>query len=247
MTESNENPTPVTPKIVVRPDGSLKVFGNIPLVHKTQVVSEYGEPLTWKKDKVYETKEVYSLCRCGKSSNMPFCDSTHFEIDFDGTETAETNTFEERMEIDEKAQGMVVKKDNYLCMESGFCGNRLTNIDQMTAETAEPAKRAEIMAMIERCPAGVYTYAMSRNEPDIEPDLPMQIAITTEITADGPINGPIWVTGNIPIERSDGKPFETRNRVTLCSCGQSQKKPLCDGAHRELEQAELRKKKAQGK
>jgi CDGSH-type Zn-finger protein len=178
---------------------------------------------------------------------LPFCDSTHNDIEFDGTETAETSTFEERMVIDEKAQGMVVKKDDYLCMESGFCGNRFTNIDQMTAETAEPAKRAEIMAMIERCPAGVYTYAMSKNEPDIEPDLPMQIAITTEITADGPINGPIWVTGNIPIERSDGKPFETRNRVTLCGCGHSCKKPLCDGAHRELEQAELRKKKAQGK
>ena len=244
MTDSNPNTPDNTPRIVVRPDGSLKVYGHIPLVHKTQVVSEYGEPLTWKKDKVYETRDVYSLCRCGKSANMPFCDSTHNEIDFDGTETAATNTFEERMEIDEKAQGMVVKKDNYLCMESGFCGNRFTNIDQMTSETAEPAKRAEIMAMIERCPAGVYTYAMSKGEPDIEPDLPMQIAFTTEITEDGPILGAYWVTGNILIIRSDGQPFETRNRVTLCSCGRSSKKPLCDGAHRAAEQEALRKAKA---
>ena len=28
--------------------------------------------------------------------------------------------------------------------------------------------------------------------------------------------------------------FETRNRVTLCSCGQSKIQPLCDGAHRAL-------------
>jgi hypothetical protein len=88
------------------------------------------------------------------------------------------------------------------------------------------------MAMIERCPSGSYAYALEEGEDDIEPDLPQQIAITTEITSDGPIAGPLWVTGNIPIERADGQPFETRNRVTLCSCGLSNSKPLCDGMHR---------------
>jgi CDGSH-type Zn-finger protein len=127
-------------------------------------------------------------------------------------------------------------------MLSGFCGNRNTNIEQMMDKTAEPAVRAEIIAMIERCPSGTYTYAMSEDEEDIEPDLPRQIAVTTEITSDGPIDGPLWVTGNIPVERSDGEPFETRNRVTLCNCGHSCQKPLCDGSHRGIEQAALREK-----
>jgi CDGSH-type Zn-finger protein len=30
---------------------------------------------------------------------------------------------------------------------------------------------------------------------------------------------------------ADGFAYETRNRVTLCRCGQSQNKPFCDGAH----------------
>jgi CDGSH-type Zn-finger protein len=38
------------------------------------------------------------------------------------------------------------------------------------------------------------------------------------------------------VERSDGQPFETRNRVTLCCCGESKKKPLCDGTHRHLQE-----------
>jgi CDGSH-type Zn-finger protein len=45
--------------------------------------------------------------------------------------------------------------------------------------------------------------------------------------------GPLWVTGNIPILRADGQPLEIRNRVTLCRCGCSGAKPLCDGAHRD--------------
>lgn len=247
MTEDQSNTTPSTPKIVIKKDGSYHVFGHIPLVHKIQVVSEYGEPLTWKKTRVYETGDFYKLCRCGESSIMPFCDGTHHDIDFDGTETADTHTTAEREMIEDSGHDLVVKKDDYLCMLSGFCGNRHTNIDEMVQNAEEPSTRAEIMAMIERCPAGVYSYAMSKDEENIEPDLPMQIAVTTEITSDGPIPGPLWVTGNIPIERADGQPFETRNRVTLCSCGLSCKKPLCDGTHREVEQEKLRKKKAQSK
>jgi CDGSH-type Zn-finger protein len=243
MTDPNMKNEPVPPKIKVRPDGPLIVQGNIPLVHKTQVVSEYGEPLTWKKNGDLKEHGPYSLCRCGLSKNMPFCDASHIGSDFDGTETADTRPTSERQETLAGSTSIVVKKDDYLCMESGFCGNRLTNIDEMVSDTEEPRVRAEIMAMIERCPAGVYVYSTKEGEPDIEPDLPRQIAATTEITEDGPIMGPLWVTGNIPIERADGQPFETRNRVTLCCCGESCKKPLCDGTHRALEQEELRKTK----
>jgi hypothetical protein len=87
--------------------------------------------------------------------------------------------------------------------------------------------------MVERCPSGALTYRIEADGPDIELDLPQQVSLTTEITAECPIAGPLWVTGGIPIERADGQPFETRNRVTVCNCGQSHSKPLCDGTHRE--------------
>lgn len=244
MTEPSEEEHTSTPRIVVG-EGPYHVYGNIPLVHKTQVVSEYGEPLTWKKDGVYKTGETYFLCRCGYSRDQPFCDRSHSGSDFDGTETADTHTFAERQIVDTGGEGIVVKKDDYLCMLSGFCANRHTNIDRMLASTAEPRIRAEIMAMIERCPSGAYAYSLAEDEADIEPDLPVQIAVTTEITSDGPIEGPLWVTGNIPIERADGEPFETRNRVTICTCGHSSRKPLCDGTHRALRQQHLRDEKTQ--
>ncbi len=77
-------------QIVVRRNGPYAVFGEIPLVRKVQVVSEYGEPLTWKKTETLPIHKTYLLCRCGKSKTMPFCDLTHTRIPFDGTETADT-------------------------------------------------------------------------------------------------------------------------------------------------------------
>jgi CDGSH-type Zn-finger protein len=220
-------------KITVSPDGPYIVQGNVPLVEKIQVVSEHGEPLTWKKGMEYDTAETYDLCRCGQSKFKPFCDVTHALIDFDGTEAADTRATAELQEIYPGGTGIVVKRDLSLCMESGFCGNRLTNVEKMVAHTDDTQVRGQVMAMIERCPSGSYTYAINKGEDDIEPDLPPQIALTTEITDEGPIEGPLWVTGNIPIERADGQPLETRNRVTLCRCGHSKTKPLCDGRHRE--------------
>lgn len=233
-------------RIIVRRDGPYRVEGAIPLVRKTQVVSEFGEPLNWKKEAVLKTDDPYFLCRCGHSSNKPFCDGTHRSIGFEGTESADTNTFEERQKVDERGKGIVVKSDHSLCMNSGFCGNRNTNIRKMVPQTDEPAVRAEMMAMIDRCPSGTYTYALGKDSEDIEADLPEQIAQTVEITAEGPIEGPLWVTGYIEVERADQQPFETRNRVTLCNCGESCKKPLCDGTHRRLQEEKLRAEKTAG-
>ena len=218
-------------KIVIEYAGPYQVHGNIPLVRKIQIVSEHGEPLTWKKEGTIETKGKYDLCRCGQSRDKPICDATHCEIDFDSTETADTATTATRQETLGGAQ-IVVKRDTSLCSESGFCGTRFAKIEKLVAETNNTDIRSQVIAMIERCPSGSLTYALTTDPADIEPDLPQQIAVTTEITAEGPIDGPLWVTGNIPIERSDGQPLETRNRVTLCSCGRSKNKPLCDGAHR---------------
>ena len=42
---------------------------------------------------------------------------------------------------------------------------------------------------------------------------------------------PIWVRGGVKVVAADGTPYEQRNRVTLCRCGQSSNKPFCDGTH----------------
>ena len=164
---------------------------------------------------------------------MPFCDRTHLEINFDGTEMAPTNRSDERQETYPGSKNIVIRMDVILCTSAGFCANRVTSIAEMATHTDDTQVRALAMAMVDHCPSGALTYALKEGEPDIEADLPQQIAVTTEITSEGAIQGPLWVTGGIPILRSDGQPFEIRNRVTLCNCGRSQIKPLCDGSHRD--------------
>lgn len=232
MTTGQEQDVHAEQRIIIEKNGPYVVQGDVPLVRKTQIVSEYGEPLAWRKDETLTTEKTYRLCRCGQSSTKPFCDDTHLHGGFDGTETAEVTPTAERRADYKGGTAIVVRRDFSLCMEAGFCGNRITDIQKMTLHTDDTQIRAQVIAMIERCPSGSYTYALEASAADIEPDLPRQVAATTEITSDGPIAGPLWVTGGIPIERSDGQPFETRNRVTLCNCGRSNNKPLCDGSHR---------------
>jgi CDGSH-type Zn-finger protein len=236
MSDTENNPATGKPQIVIRQNGPYIVRGKLPLVHKTQVVSEFGEPLTWKKDGEFEIEdEEYYLCRCGKSGQMPFCDRMHREIGFDGTEQAKTDRPSDFQETF-RGTHLIVKNDLSLCMNSGFCGMRDTSLYQIIAASEDTKRRSLAIAMIERCPSGALTYKVEEGDVDIEPDLPQQIADTTEITSDGPIPGPLWVTGYIQIERADGQPFESRNRVTLCNCGLSHNKPLCDGTHRHPEQ-----------
>jgi hypothetical protein len=99
----------------------------------------------------------------------------------------------------------------------------------MAAKTDDSQVRAQAMAMIERCPSGAITYAV--NGETIEPDLPVEVAVIPVEVAVIP-DGPLWVSGGIEVTQSDGTKLETRNSVTLCRCGQSASKPLCDGSHK---------------
>ncbi len=214
-----------TKKITIEADGPLIIHGDVSLVRKSPIVSEHGEPLTWKKEESLRCSGVYALCRCGHSSSKPFCDDSHEGVEFDGTEAANPGPISER-EVTYNGTNITMKDDRSLCMHAGFCGTRITNVWKMIQETADTQVRAQLMAMIERCPSGALTFAIEPEGELVEPDLPSEVAVTPDL--------PLWVSGGIAVEMSDGRPLETRNWVTLCRCGASKIKPLCDGAHKEV-------------
>src|SRR5688500_14668925 len=85
-----------TPKITAMENGPYQVLGNVPLVRKTPIKSDKGEAIGWQTGETVKTESAYYLCRCGASNNKPFCDGTHRQIGFDGTETAATSDIASR-------------------------------------------------------------------------------------------------------------------------------------------------------
>ena len=200
------------------------VQGMIPLVRKSQVETEYGEPYDWKQEEVFEITETYRLCRCGRSKAKPFCGSTHTLVPLDGEETADTRPISSRAKVF-KGDKIVVKDGHSLCVHAGYCGTRFTNIWKMLKESGDPEVRDKIKVMVDLCPSGTLAHALDESSEVVEPELPKEIGVVAD--------GPLWVSGRITVERRDGKPIEVRNRITLCRCGQSANKPFCDGMHKE--------------
>ena len=212
-------------QIRVTPQGPYMVSG-APSPHRARPLrSEDDEPLAWEHDAPLESDEDYALCRCGGSANKPFCDGTHQTRDWDGTETAPTTSYDERAKV-LGGTGITVRDDRGLCEHAGFCANKLSNVWKLTKQTEDVATRTQVVGMVEHCPSGALTYALPGAEGDVEPALEQGIAVLDD--------GPLWVTGGVPVERADGQPLETRNRMVLCRCGQSKNKPLCDGSHSEV-------------
>ena len=155
----------------------------------------------------------------------PFCDDTHEDIGFEGTESRNHGRTAERQKTYVGTK-ITMKDDRSLCMHAGFCGTRITNIWKLIEQTDDTVIRAQVMAMVERCPSGALVYSIEPDVESVEPDLPQGIAVTPD--------GPLWVSGEIPVEMSNGEVLEVRNRVTLCRCGASANMPLCDGSHKDI-------------
>lgn len=218
MSESSE------PSITSRGGGPLSVKG-LPLVRKASIHSEHGEPIAWKTSDPITDKTSYSLCRCGASANKPFCDGSHGGIDFEGADTADASTYDERANELGASDGMSVRDDRSICVHAGYCGTRHTNIWKQSKDMSESEVRLAIVNEVEKCPSGAITYRFDGDDADNEPDYPTQVAVIGD--------GPLWVTGGVQVTTSEGVELEARNRVTLCRCGASGNKPLCDGSHKE--------------
>ncbi|MDP4509284.1 ferritin-like domain-containing protein [Nonomuraea turcica] len=217
-------------RIVVLRDGPYVVYGGVPLRRKRKIVSAENNALTWKTGEPLETEDTYALCRCGHSGSKPFCDGTHAVIGFDGTESTEMRPYKELQHVHDGV-GISAQRVGELCIHAAFCLGRTRPIAAMLADTADSDVRSAIMGRIDHCPSGSYSYALERGGETIEPDLPPAISVLEE--EDG-LASALWVTGGVPVLRADGRPLETRNRMTLCRCGHSGNKPLCDGTHREI-------------
>jgi CDGSH-type Zn-finger protein len=214
-------------KITVSKNGPYIVTGGIPITISEICNDDNGYCRTWREAKRFPVTEKYALCRCGQSSNKPFCDGTHAKINFDGTEA------EDRVPYDKGAgaisgPALTLYDNQHLCVHARFC-MRAGGIWNLVELSDDEVARDTAIEEACNCPSGRLVLKDNESGKTIEPEFEKSIVVI-EYPPRGE-HGPLWVRGGIPIESADGKPYEIRNRVTLCRCGRSRNKPFCDGSH----------------
>ena len=214
-------------KVQVLKNGPYLVSGSIPLSEQTIVRDAAGCPFAWQQGKVYPVTEVYSLCRCGRSKTMPFCNGAHVQAGFDGTETSSRNRYMDTVETIE-GPAITLTDNRPLCVHAGFC-DREGGIWNLTRLSDDPERMRTAIEEAANCPSGRLVVWDKEGRP-IEPDFEQSIVLVEE--PGEALSGPIWLRGCIPVESADGELYELRNRVTLCRCGRSRNKPFCDGSHK---------------
>jgi CDGSH-type Zn-finger protein len=213
-------------KITIKKNGPYMVSGNVPLYTIETDISDDGFPVSYINKKPVKTGPNYPLCRCGNSKNKPFCDGTHINAEFDGTEVAKEDIFSTSLQNLETEDFKLIDAPA-LCDHTRFCRHaggirELLNKgdDESIAIAKEEAKN---------CPSGRLTLIDNKDNSTTESEFEKEINLIYDNGMK--TNGPIWVKGGIPVESDNGKKYELRNRVTLCRCGQSKNKPFCDGSH----------------
>lgn len=222
MTNSNNVPAGagVDPAIEITADGPIKVVGPVRIVRRRSIRNARGAGIAWEDVSEVPTTGETWLCRCGQSGKKPFCDGSH-RRDFTAEDACPAQ-YEESANV-VGGVGLIIRDDRQLCMHAKFCFYEEGNVWKQADETGDDQVRAAVVAMVERCPSGALTLRIDGEADDFEGDTRPTVAVIDD--------GPLWVIGAIPITLADGSELEPRNRVTLCRCGQSAAKPLCDGAH----------------
>jgi CDGSH-type Zn-finger protein len=199
------------PRIKVTENGPYMVEG------VTQVRDATGE--------AHAVEGKAFLCRCGRSSNKPFCDGSHNKVGFDGTETADTGPIAERREGYE-ADDLEILDDRSVCAHVGACTDGLPAVFKLGEEPwieADGAAAVAVKETIRECPSGALAYT--------EPGANGPVEEPLDPGVEAAVDGPYRLRGGIPVISAAGEPYEVRNRQTLCRCGGSGNKPFCDGTH----------------
>lgn len=212
-------------RIKVTENGPYLVTGGIPI--KEMFIVQEGRHNVLQEGRVLPQADSYALCRCGSSSNAPFCDGSHEIVAFKGEETASREPYSERV-VDVVEGSTMFLLDDDRCAFARFCHRDKGDVWSLTEQDADPKKREEALIAARECPAGRLVM-MDKDGNVLEEELKPEIIILHD--PEKGASAGIFVKGPVVVEAADGTEYEVRNRVALCRCGNSRNKPFCDAAH----------------
>lgn len=175
-----------------------------------------------------ESDDDVLLCRCGGSSNKPFCDHTHMHIGFSGEKMTDGDTDARH---DYAGEEVTVHDNRGVCAHIGYCTDELPEVFKYPPPTGGPwidpdgAGPERVAHQTHRCPSGALSHSTGGVE-DRDVERPACIVVSK--------NGPYFTQGGVEVEdepRGEGASLE---HSTLCRCGGSENKPFCDGTHHRI-------------
>jgi CDGSH-type Zn-finger protein len=202
------------PKIACLPNGPYYLLNDLTPRIVPNLQDAKGDPCA--------TVTGVALCRCGGSSNKPFCDGTHGTSGFTD---------------EKKADGGFDRRDNYvgehitihdnrsICAHAGYCTDNLKSVFKLGEEPwidPDGATAEDVINTIKQCPSGALSYSVD----DVEyrdQDRPPVVRVAKD--------GHYVVTGGVELVGQAMGEGASREHYTLCRCGGSKNKPFCDGTH----------------
>ena len=127
-----------------------------------------------------------------------------------------------------KKEDLTVQWNQEKCIHSKECWKGLIQVFNPSKRPwidINGATSEKIKSQIDKCPSGALTYKAGNAEAK-------EIAASTKVEALK--NGPLIVHGLLYVTNADGSIEEKSNTTAFCRCGASQKKPYCDGTHRNI-------------
>ena len=173
------------------------------------------------KDEPIACKPVMALCRCGGSATKPFCDGTHKKNGFSGARAAQPDAKRDTY----RGKKITIYDDRAICAHSARCSDNLAAVFKYGSEPWIDPDGASVEAIIDavrKCPSGALSYALDDVEAPAQQRSP-RVTVTKD--------GPYAVVGSVPLTGQSTDAIAAAECYTLCRCGASKNKPLCDGSH----------------
>ena len=171
---------------------------------------------------VYDTAGTVALCRCGGSSNKPFCDGTHSRNGFTDEKTPD-RTPDKRENYVGKA--VTIHDNRGICAHAARCTDGLKAVFRLGTEPwidPDGADAEAVIAQITQCPSGALSYSVDGVEHRDRDRDPMILIAP---------NGPYAVFGGADLQDVTWGKGASTEHFDLCRCGHSKNKPFCSGGH----------------
>lgn len=181
-----------------------------------------GGELRRASGKLLSSEKKVALCRCGGSKSKPFCDGTHAKIGFSDANLADPAKDKRETYA---GKNITIRDNRSLCAHAGYCTDSLKEVFRQHDSpwiVPDAAAVEKVIETIRKCPSGALSYALDGVEAE-PPNRPPAVTVLD--------HGPYAVTGGVELAGARVGQGASAEHYTLCRCGASRNKPLCDGSH----------------